>query len=346
VAGIYLPKTDEGKKIDELMGVINTAQDQWFTYADQLARGYNAAYGWHQKTLDDIDAELKLKAEQTYWLLSLLCVAFAGGVAGGLMAPWVNAAGKAAADAAKATTQVVVRNKVSATIANSAQGIVQKVTDIAKPEVKPFVPAVKDRFTFFLDMHGELGKCFSDLRKAVQEDTKDADGGEFSLEGAKQQVEKYMSTPLLKYSPTSDDLPDETVVARDAELGMWIAWAGCRDIDYWNKAIADWTGGFGGWVQPGNEYLEDAEKFQPVVDRLRILGSDALSAGTIPVKVVNKSIRPARIVINIPKLAGAGYTTLSRSGDNLFLQRVSEVVKFPKNVLPQLDQNRPIYRDH
>jgi hypothetical protein len=91
---VYLPKTEAGKKLHELMDELNTAQNQWNTYATQLGRGYKTAYELHQKAIGKINDNLKLKAEQAYWLLSLLCVAFAGGVAGGLMAPWVTKAGQ------------------------------------------------------------------------------------------------------------------------------------------------------------------------------------------------------------------------------------------------------------
>ena len=34
------------------------------------------------------------------------------------------------------------------------------------------------------------------------------------------------------------------------------------------------------------------------------------------------------------------------SGADVFLQRLSEVVKFPQKTLPQLDHKRPIYREN
>jgi hypothetical protein len=44
VVMVYLPKTEAGKKIHELMEECNTAQNQWNTYATQLGRGYTTAY--------------------------------------------------------------------------------------------------------------------------------------------------------------------------------------------------------------------------------------------------------------------------------------------------------------
>jgi hypothetical protein len=98
-------------------------------------------------------------------------------------------------------------------------------------------------------------------------------------------------------------------------------------------------------VQPsGNDYYEDAKQFEPVVLRLRALGPDALQAGAMGVREFTRTPRPPRQVVNIPALERAGYKVHIHSGADVFLQRVSEVVKFPQKVLPQLNQNQPIYR--
>jgi hypothetical protein len=83
-------------------------------------------------------------------------------------------------------------------------------------------------------------------------------------------------------------------------------------------------------VQPsGNDYFEDAKQFQPVVDRLRALGPDALTAGSMGVREFTRTARPPTRVINIPGLERAGYKVAIVSGADVFLQRVAEVVKFP-----------------
>jgi hypothetical protein len=335
---VYLPKTEAGKTIDALTEQLNSAQFQWNTYATQLGRGYTTAYKFHQKAIDDINENLRLKAESSYWLLSLLCVAFAGGVAGGLMAPWVTKAGQV-------TSQLIIRNKLSAATANGISGVVQKGTDAAKPSTTPLVPAVKDPLSYWQDMLGEIGLCFSHLRADIETEMKLADAGQFSVGDANKLVEISMHDPLLKDSPSDDDMPDESLVAHEAEMGMWIAWAAARDLTYWNRAIASISYG----VQPsGNKYYEDATQFQPAVDRLRALGSDALSVGSMHVRMFTRTPNqyPGLRVINIPALAQrAGYSVHILSGADVYLHRVAEVVSFPQKVLPELAQKPPVYKE-
>jgi hypothetical protein len=316
----------------------NTAQNQWNTYATQLGRGYTTAYALQKDAIDNINKNLQLKAESAYWLLSLLCVAFAGGVAGGLMAPWVSKAGTA-------TAQLIVRNKLSAGAANSVQGIVQKVTDVAKPSTTPLVPAVKDPLTYWQDMLGEIGLCFSHLRGAIETTEKAADDFGFSVDDANELVDDLLLDPLFKNSPSDDNMPDASLVAREAEVGMWIAWAAARDLTYWNRAVAIMANRVVA-ASTNMDYLEDARQFQPALDRLKALGLDALMAGSISVRVIYKAARPPERVINIPSLAGAGYKVNILSGADVFLRRVSEVVRFPQKVLPELAQKPPVYKEN
>ena len=66
----------------------------------------------------------------------------------------------------------------------------------------------------------------------------------------------------------------------------------------------------------------------------------------MPVELFTRGMPPPTRVINIPGLERAGYKVHILSGADVFLQRVSEVVKHPQKVLPQLDQKRPVYREN
>jgi hypothetical protein len=118
-----------------------------------------------------------------------------------------------------------------------------------------------------------------------------------------------------------------------------------RDLTYWNRAITSISYG----VQPsGNEYYEDATQFQPAVDRLRALGPDALTAGSMHVRMFTRTPNqyPGLRVINIPELAQhVGYKVHILSGADVFLRRVTEVVSFPQKVLPELAQKPPVYKE-
>jgi len=332
---VYLPTTNAGKTINEVMEALNTAQHQWNTYATQLGRGYTTAYGNHKDAIDKVSENLRLKAEHAYWVLSLLCVAFAGGLAGGLMAPWVAKAGTEFA-------KIMVRNKVSSVTANAVQGLVQKGTDIVKPTTAPFKPAVKDPLAYWQDMFGELGICFSDLRDEVEADMRKVDQTNSSADATKA-VNSYMDNPLLKNCPMSKNMPNVDLVAREAEVGIWIAWAAGRDIDYWKKAVAGLTIG----TFSAADYYDDAVQFEPVVNRLSIISQPAYEAGTMVGRVYGPppghNLLP-KTLINIPGLAEAGHVIPSLSGANLFLRRVKDVVKLPQHVLPQLDQTSPVYK--
>ncbi len=201
-------------------------------------------------------------------------------------------------------------------------------------------------------MLGELGICFSKLRDEVEKKMRDADTKNSSVADANGLVENFMNDPLLKDAPSSKDMPDVSLVAREAEVGIWIAWAAGRDIAYWKKATAAMGTGNPPWwgnrrgVYAGDDYYEDVRQFAPVLNRLMIISYDAFRAGSMTVDVYggpHGKDGPTRI-LNIPALARAGYAIPSLSGANLFLRRVNDVVKFPQQVLPQLDQNPPIYQ--
>jgi hypothetical protein len=153
-----------------------------------------------------------------------------------------------------------------------------------------------------------------------------------------------MDNPLLKNTPDSKDMPSLDLVAREAEVGIWIAWAAGRDLDYWKKAVASLTTG---GPFSAADYYDDAVQFEPVVNRLSIISYAAHRAGTMVGRVYGPppghNLAP-KTLINIPGLAEAGYVLPSLSGANLFLRRVKDVVQFPQRVLPQLDQTSPVYK--
>ena len=72
---------------------LNTAQQRWETLADILGAGYNLAYNRHKGALDQVRDAMLAQAQLQYFVLSLLVVSFAGGLPGGLIAPWVVGAG-------------------------------------------------------------------------------------------------------------------------------------------------------------------------------------------------------------------------------------------------------------
>ena len=320
---VYQPKTGASKEINKLMADLSTAQFQWNTYATQLGRGYTAAYQEHEDAIKKINEQYRLAAEAAYWVLSLLCVSAAGGVAGGLMAPWATRAGLVAA-----------RTTVSETIQSMTGQIAQKGLDATKPAEAGFKPVVKSPLLYFQDMLGEIGICFSALRdeleawmKSVDEDTWPANPSDG--------INKFLQAPIIKDYPRTKDMPNEKKLAREAEIGMWIAWANVRDIDYWKTRIDTVSDKWAGRRTKGL-HMDDLRKLQPVVDRLRTLEAAALGTRTVEKPMVVGSMKETFLDITRLRLPVPG------GGD--FLAKVADVVKIPRKVLPELAQLPPSYK--
>jgi hypothetical protein len=335
VMPLYLPKTPTAQKYKVIMDAIDTAQHSWNTYVTQLGRGYREAYKKHDKAIGDIKEKYRLAAESAYWVLSLLCVSFAGGMVGGLMAPWVNRAGESAAkDAIDSATRQ--RNFVSGTVGGITTGVTQKGIDATKPDPQDFKPAVKEPLDYWQDLFGEVGLCCGALRDEVQERMKLVDNASFPL-GWEDDVMKLMDVPLLKDIPSRSDMPDPAKVEREAELGMWIAWANVRDIDYWKTRIDTVANEDAGRRKKGI-YMDELRKLQPVVDRLKDLGALPLGTRTVNKPMVVGSQKET--FLDIPKLRIAG----SGPGGSVFLGKVADVVKNPRTVLPQLENLAPKHK--
>ena len=327
----YIPSTSAGKEVHMLMGELSTAQHQWNTYATQLGRGYTAAYKEHETAIKAVQEKYRLAAESAYWVLSLLCVAFAGGIAGGLMAPWVEKAGSLRAR--------TILDEMSQTV---AQGTTQKGLEATRSGADPFKPAMKSPLEYWQDMHGEIGLCFSDLRASVEAWMSAADSDP-RYSNPTPGIKKFVQTPLLRDAPK--DMPDEKKIAREAELGMWIAWAHVRDIDYWKERVDAVTNNEGRHYREAytDKYMKEFQLLQPIVDRLKSLGVPALGTSTAKPGLFAGPSR-AETVLDINKLRTAGaYLAVLPEGAHFF-GRVGEVVKDPQKVLPQMSDVRPIYK--
>jgi hypothetical protein len=334
----YFPKSGPAKEIGKLMGELNTAQLQWNTYATQLGRGYTMAYEEHEKAIREINESYRLAAESAYWVLSLLCVSHAGALVGGLMAPYVNNAGKVTAIFVKGQTKL--RTTMSETAQTMTQGVVQKGLDKTKPGEPGFKPAVKSPLLYFQDMLGELGICFSLLRAEVEEWMQDTDAVvndptpvNVAVARGYGTIKDFLETPLLKDYPKGE-MPDQNKIAREAELGMWIAWANVRDIDYWKNRV-DTVSTTSSPRRKWGIAIDELRKLQPVANRLAALGATSLGTKTVDRPMLVGNIKET--IVDIPRLRIAGSLLSVVPGSAMFLGKVADVVKNPQAVLAGLE---------
>lgn len=146
-------------------------------------------------------------------------------------------------------------------------------------------------------------------------------------------------------------MPDVAKAALQAELGMWIAWANVRDIDYWTRAIKSIENyGKSKWIGPSGKdmrYLGDAERLQPIKSRLATLGEDSRVAMSHPYKPHWREVkygtpRYAPALLHIPKLA-----MLGKQLGGTFYSKLDDVVRSPvgaRKELSNLLSLPPVYK--
>ena len=250
-------------------------QHDWNTYATQLGRGYTKAFENHDMALKGAFENYKLHSQVQYWVLSLVCVAFAGGVAGGLMAPWVE--GQA---------ELLLQRTFIGTRSNIVTGLVQKTFDLhgSNAAANAFTPSIKSPLLYYQDMLGELGLFFTKLREDLKGFMQEAGYAEnrigtitelsyrAKIEDFKPSFEEHIGKirklPIIANRPTSDDMPVPDRVARSAEIAMWIGWANVRDIAYWQRKLTTSVEHRAGFMTTGSEL----RTLDPILSRLEDLG--------------------------------------------------------------------------
>jgi hypothetical protein len=208
---------------------------------------------------------------------------------------------------------------------------------------QPFKPAVKSPLQYEQDMKAEIGRCFSALRAHVSRTVRGLDDEEDPWAGTASPysiIDTFLQTPLLRDTPEKDDMPDQEKVRRQAELGMWLAWAHVRDIDYWGKRFKA--------VQKMDSIhslsaLRELLMLQPVLDRLIDLRVARLVAEYVKVGGPGHRGQVAYL-LDMNKLRLAGVLMNEIPGGELFLGKVADVVKDPLKVLSALGAVRPIYK--
>jgi hypothetical protein len=323
----YQPRTAAAKAVKVLHDETATAQLQWEGYATQLGIGYREAYKEHAGALTKIQENYRVTAESAYWVLSLLCVSFAGGLVGGLMAPWVVKAGETVG-------AIVTRSVVSGTSSQAAQIITQRGIDNSKGGQAEFKPAVKPPVEYWQDLLGEIAVAFSFVRLRLENWMKELDRQSEPLM-PELALHKVRESPLLKHYPRY--LPEPTLIQHECELGMWIAWAHVRHVDYWKTRMgrADGVNVTARGAHASEVARLELRALQPVVERMKFLGVAALTTTTLRGRIT---------VLDVPKLQVGGRLMMTAvSGGMNFLDNVAELVKDPRKVLQGMVDVPPRY---
>lgn len=330
---------------------INSAHHQWNTYADILGAGYNDAYLHHKEALDEIFRARMAGKEILYFLFSGIVVGWAGGLAGGMMIPWVEQAGK---EAAKKFFVEVTRGVVQEEAKRAANAPLKwlETTHFKKPS-GDFQPAGNEPLQYYLGIKSELGLCFSLIRDGVKEFKRFADNEKLSAQLGEMMLGRFRQCELLRDQPSTADMPDKRAVHREAEIAMWIAWSNVFNIAYWKVQEQDASDGI---VIPGaNTPTLSLKEYDPILARLNDLEVGHLVSmyvepafyrgggpGTIADLPYPRRIpalhRPER-VLSIPQLR-----VLGPSLKTPFLSRVDAIIANPKKTLSEMAKLPPIYK--
>ena len=222
------------------------ARTIWEQLATQVALGYTDALDMQEKTLQDMKKAIQrdafspeLTIEVVMFVLSVTSVGLAGGVVGGLIAPWVRKAGDEVA-------KIVYRTAVSGVAQQAAKVLVnQGATKLDKylssnsyqnGRDDPFKPVGPRELLVDLRLRARIASAFGPIQEAVDTmiaaaNDKSANDltGQAILNGFRQ------NCPLLTDAPEQSEIPSEDDAERAAELALWVAWANERDWSWWNE---------------------------------------------------------------------------------------------------------------
>ena len=148
-----MPESPASVALHMLLAELNATKSQWEDLQDVIALGYADAYDAHLKTLNDMH-KARLIAEQKskewfgveMFIFSVVSVGFAGGLVGGLIAPWVREAQK---EVAETVIRQGVQGMATRTMQQSVVRLIPERAPTSSPSVEDeslFVPASPDAY--------------------------------------------------------------------------------------------------------------------------------------------------------------------------------------------------------
>lgn len=330
-----MAESEASKVFSRIKGDLGEAQHQWNTYAKGLGLAYALAYKEHERTLGHMKRKDDLQKDLAYFLFSGFVVGYAGGVAGAMMAPWVKRAGEMGGNE-------FLRTIVAETLKEESKRAItlpQKWLEInVPPSSSKFEPVADDPYTSETRMTYEIGICFSRVRDAVNDYMNNADEKKLPASEGEKMLRQFRAKPLIADHPKTDNMPDVAEVQRQAEIGMWIAWANARNLKWWYSSADRATDGNPdyGWG------LDQAalSEYDPVLSRLKIQGvAHIVTIHADPVIGFYGGMRKKKQVLNLPILRVLGEVL-----GGGFHSKVADIVKDSRKALPEMASLPPIYK--
>ncbi len=224
------PVADESPASGPLHNVVTellSSKAAWEQLGVRIAKGYTTAYGFHVRTLKEMDrAKSEASSDALMFVFSIVCVGLAGGVVGGLMGPWIK-------KQAESTAHFVYKEAVRSVLQQGAKDLAKAGDDKIK---KLRVDANNDAYetksakdiAVDQDIRDRIDSAFGPVLEALDAMIDQANSAPQADVAAGQAVlNAFRQTCLLMTDkPAQDDIPSESDVARASEKWQsWVAWA-------------------------------------------------------------------------------------------------------------------------
>lgn len=343
----YQPKTAGAQATESLIGKISYAGDQWKGLGTALTISFKEAYKIHEKTLKLVEERFKTEnSNLMYYLFAAFVAGAVGGGVGLLIAPVASRLAGAVAtgiasrvskrfgekrwiaetmDARRRIQETAQRNAINAKELGVKGTEEVGVKAVEKLEIDKFLAAAQetpvpgdpnvfkppqiDPHQFDLDRRHEIDLCVSQLKEYVKRFQIAADHFQWGTDAANAFTEMMIAEDFIQKQPGEKEIAAAAGEEKRklAELGMWIAWAKGRKIEYWRTrllAVREIDRG-----ADYNDYIE-LRRLDPIIERLKILKVDNLA--TMPFKVTDRAfthlVKKRDPVLNVLALAGIGST--------------------------------------
>lgn len=219
-----------------LLTELLAARAHWGDLGVKVAKGYNKGLELQKRTLNEMKkAKTASSVDALVFVLQALSVGYAGGLVGGLIAPWVK-------DAADQVTSAF-RTALSGAAQQYTKDVTKAIVGAAEAELitppsDPYTPVTPETIAVDLEIRDRIGSAFGPVENAVQAMIAKANAVNAEMQVGQVILSNFrQNCPLLRDAPEPKDMPNDVVAARAAELAMWVAWANERDWDWWQDVF-------------------------------------------------------------------------------------------------------------
>jgi hypothetical protein len=248
--------TDKNQGLTLLTNDIGAAESAWTAYADVVTADYSWAWE-HQGPIlkevhDNIHARLEAEEKTAVFLLNLVTVGIGSEFAGDCVKKIIGSS--EAKDIVDGIAKLATSQ--SANVIKGGDDWVVKHFG-SEPSEDPFRPPGLSPTRYGATLAFGIHNRATVLKNALSEVLKRPN---VTLQGVQKLAEKIYSSTFMQQPPQVK--PGD--LQKPALLGLWLAWALDRDVDYWAFRSGDMIN------YP--KYAAEAVDFEPVRKDLRIIG--------------------------------------------------------------------------